>query len=131
MFARVHKLFFLALFGFALLAAATPTKPNPPVTTTVTVTAPATTVTSVSQCNTGTINCCNSLERADSSVVGVLLGLLGVVLQGVEGLVGITCSPINILGIGQNECASQPVCCENNNFSGIIAIGCVPINISL
>ncbi|KAF8905913.1 hydrophobin, partial [Mucidula mucida] len=84
-----------------------------------------------SQCNTGDLQCCNALERADSSVVGVLLGLLGVVIQGVEALVGITCSPINILGIGQNECQSHPVCCQNNNVGGLISIGCIPITITL
>ncbi|THU98547.1 fungal hydrophobin [Dendrothele bispora CBS 962.96] len=128
MFHRIHQLFFFALVAFTVLAAATPTAPKPPTTTTAP--GPTQTIT-VSQCNTGSINCCNSLERADSSAVGVLLGLLGVVLQGVEALVGITCTPIDILGIGQNQCHSQPVCCENNNFNGIIAIGCVPINISL
>ncbi|EKM76280.1 hypothetical protein AGABI1DRAFT_115858 [Agaricus bisporus var. burnettii JB137-S8] len=82
-------------------------------------------------CPAGNLQCCNALERADDSVVGVLLGLLGIVLQGVEALVGITCSPIDILGIGQNECHTQAVCCENNDFHGIVAIGCVPIIISL
>ncbi|KAK7460572.1 hypothetical protein VKT23_009293 [Stygiomarasmius scandens] len=131
MFHRIHQLFFFALVAFAVFAAATPTEPKPPTkTVTVTVAGPTQTV-SAGQCNTGSINCCNSLERADSSVVGVLLGLLGVVLQGVEALVGITCTPIDILGIGQNECHSQPVCCQNNDFNGIIAIGCVPISISL
>ncbi|KAF9446652.1 fungal hydrophobin, partial [Macrolepiota fuliginosa MF-IS2] len=85
----------------------------------------------VSQCGTGNLQCCNSLERSDGSLVGTLLGLLGVVLQGVEAVIGITCSPIDILGIGQNQCHTQPVCCQNNDFHGIIAIGCVPININL
>ncbi|KXN91340.1 Hydrophobin-3, partial [Leucoagaricus sp. SymC.cos] len=92
---------------------------------------PTTTPLPASQCGTGNLQCCNALERSDGSLVGILLGLLGVVLQGVEALVGITCSPIDILGIGQNSCHTQPVCCQNNNFSGIIAIGCVPININL
>ncbi|KAH8822417.1 hypothetical protein DL96DRAFT_1560024 [Flagelloscypha sp. PMI_526] len=45
--------------------------------------------------------------------------------------VGLTCSPINIIGIGSNSCSSQPVCCSDNNFNGVIAIGCSPININL
>ncbi|KAF8966177.1 hydrophobin [Flammula alnicola] len=65
------------------------------------------------------------------SVEGNLLGVLGIVIQGVEALVGIQCSPIDIAGIGQNSCNEQPVCCENTSFNGLIAIGCVPININL
>ncbi|KAF9478761.1 fungal hydrophobin [Pholiota conissans] len=125
MFSRVHALFFF-LATLSVLAAAT--------TVTVTVTAAQPTITAgapANQCNTGSLNCCDSLERSDGTLVGILLGLLGVVIQGVEVLVGITCSPIDILGIGQNSCNEQPVCCENDTFNGIIAIGCVPININL
>ncbi|PPQ67785.1 hypothetical protein CVT25_009089 [Psilocybe cyanescens] len=121
MFSRISVFFVLAIL--AMLAAAT--------STTVTTSPGAPTSIPANQCNGSNLQCCNSLERSDGSVVGTLLGLLGVVIQGVEVLVGITCSPIDVLGIGQNECHSQPVCCENNNFSGIIAIGCVPININL
>ncbi|KAF8881626.1 fungal hydrophobin-domain-containing protein [Infundibulicybe gibba] len=126
MFKRTPLSYLFLLCFFVVLATAT-------TTTTITVTAPAPTSTPLpaSQCGTGNLQCCNSLERSDGSVVGLLLGLLGVVLQGVEALVGITCSPIDILGIGQNSCDAQPVCCQNNNFDGIIAIGCVPININL
>ncbi|TFK38445.1 fungal hydrophobin-domain-containing protein [Crucibulum laeve] len=123
MFSRVSSTVLFVLVAFTVLAAAT---------STVTVTpAPGPTPLPASQCGTGNLQCCNALERSDGSAVGVLLGLLGVVLQGVEALIGITCSPIDILGIGQNSCHAQAVCCQNNNFSGIIAIGCVPINISL
>ncbi|TFK35680.1 hydrophobin, partial [Crucibulum laeve] len=85
-----------------------------------------------SQCSTDSLQCCNTLGRADSTAVGTLLGLLGVVVQDVTALVGITCTPINVLGIGAGgACNAQAVCCQNNDFHGIVAIGCVPINISL
>ncbi|PPQ96007.1 hypothetical protein CVT26_016169 [Gymnopilus dilepis] len=83
------------------------------------------------QCTTGEVQCCNSLEPGNSTIVDSLLSLLGVVIDDVEGLVGITCTPISILGFGQGSCNEQPVCCSNNSFNGIIAIGCVPININL
>ncbi|KAF8151743.1 fungal hydrophobin-domain-containing protein [Crassisporium funariophilum] len=125
MLSRAISVFYLLLVAFAILATAT-------TTTTVTVApGPTTTPLPASQCNAGNLQCCNALERSDDSAVGVLLGLLGVVIQGVEAVVGITCSPIDILGIGQNGCHSMPVCCQNNDFRGIIAIGCVPININL
>ncbi|KAF8063360.1 hydrophobin 2 [Lyophyllum atratum] len=142
MFSRVSSVLLLVLVAFTVLATAT-------TTVTVTTPAPGPTPLPATQCGTGNLQCCDALERADGSVAGLLLGLLGVVLQGVEALVyvfhlvfkalayggiadsGITCSPIDILGIGQNACHTQPVCCQDNDFHGIIAIGCVPININL
>ncbi|KIM44267.1 hypothetical protein M413DRAFT_25697 [Hebeloma cylindrosporum] len=84
-----------------------------------------------SRCNTGNMHCCDALERSDGSVAGTILGLLGVVIQGVGVLVGLHCTPLDILGIGQNSCHAQPVCCENNYFEGLIVIACTPISISL
>ncbi|PPQ87943.1 hypothetical protein CVT25_001128 [Psilocybe cyanescens] len=85
----------------------------------------------VSQCNTGDIQCCNSVQKADSNAVTALLGLLGIVLQDVTALVGLTCSPLSVIGIGGSSCTAQPVCCTNNSFNGLIALGCTPININL
>ncbi|CAA7267820.1 unnamed protein product [Cyclocybe aegerita] len=102
-----------------------------PVTTTVTVKPPSPTSTPISQCNTGAIQCCNDIQRANTKIVTGLLGLLGVVINEVTALVGITCSPLSVIGIGGNSCTAQPVCCEHNTFNGIIAIGCTPININL
>ncbi|THU90097.1 fungal hydrophobin, partial [Dendrothele bispora CBS 962.96] len=90
---------------------------------------PATTQTiPASQCNTGSIQCCNS---ASSPAATELCGLLGIVVQDPNLLVGLTCNPISIIGIGGNSCNAQPVCCENNDFNGVVAIGCVPVNINL
>ncbi|KAG7442195.1 fungal hydrophobin [Guyanagaster necrorhizus] len=135
MFARIFTSVFFAFAVFVTFAAAgcTPTTTTKTVTTTVSTTA-TTTATSIpaSECSTGNTQCCNALERADDSAVGVIFGLLGVVLQDLEALVGITCSPIDLVGIGQGtKCASQTVCCQNNTFNGLIAIGCVPIIINL
>ncbi|EEB92853.1 hypothetical protein MPER_08575 [Moniliophthora perniciosa FA553] len=71
-----------------------------------------------------------SSSRNSPSVAG-LFGVLGVVVQGVTGQVGVTCSPISILALGGNSCNAQTVCCENNNFNGIVALGCTPINVGL
>ena len=47
---------------------------------------------------------------------GLLLGLLGIVLDGVDALLGLDCSPITIIGAGTgNACSSNVVCCQNNN----------------
>ncbi|KAK7444490.1 hypothetical protein VKT23_015171 [Stygiomarasmius scandens] len=103
----------LAVSALATLAAATPLE------------------TRQGQCNTGPIQCCNSVQEANSSGLAGLLGLLGVVLGPITGQVGVTCSPISVIGVGGNSCSAQPVCCENNSFNGIIALGCTPININL
>ncbi|PAV14910.1 hydrophobin [Pyrrhoderma noxium] len=123
--ARVLRVF---LFIFSILAVAY-AHPRPSKTTTVTVT--ATPTPTGGQCNTGPVQCCNSVEPASSGLVGTLLSLLGVVLEDLNIDIGVTCSPISIIGVGGSDCNASPVCCENNNFNGLIAIGCVPINISL
>jgi hypothetical protein len=113
----------------AILASAMPG--GHPVTTTVTVTAPGPTTTVGSSCNTGPIQCCNSVQQASDSGVGAILGLLGIVLQDLNVLVGLNCSPITVIGGGSAGCTAHPVCCQNNDFHGLINIGCIPINISL
>ena len=81
-------------------------------------------------CNTGPIQCCNSVQAASNSALASLAGLLGIDLGSITGLVGLTCSPISVSGLGGNSCSSQPVCCTNNSFSGLIALGCTPVNIN-
>nr|CAA12392.1 POH2 hydrophobin [Pleurotus ostreatus]CAA74987.1 hydrophobin [Pleurotus ostreatus] len=131
MFFRTSSLF-TTIVAFTVMAAAMPGNPKP-TTTTVTVTAPAhpTATAPASECKTGPVQCCNSVQSSKSPAASLLLGLLGIVLQGVAVPVGLTCNPITVIGVGGNSCSAQTVCCENNNFSGLIAIGCTPINLSL
>ncbi|KAF7359724.1 Hydrophobin [Mycena venus] len=99
-------------------------------TTTVTATAPAPTITTISQCPTGDAQCCNTVESIQSPGVTQLLGLLGIVVTDNTLLVGIACTPITVIGVGQGaNCAQQPVCCINNDNNGIINIGCTPISL--
>ncbi|KAF8649124.1 hypothetical protein AX16_006005 [Volvariella volvacea WC 439] len=124
MFARIYSASAFALVALtALVAAGGPTQ-------TVTVTATPS-PTPGGQCNTGEITCCNQVQSAGTPAVSTLLGLLGIVVQDVNVPIGITCSPISVIGIGGNSCTAQPVCCQNNTFNGVVAIGCTPINISL
>ena len=55
------------------------------------------------QCNTGPVQCCNSVQRADTASASVLLALLGVVLQDLNIPIGLTCSPISIIGLPGNS----------------------------
>ncbi|KAI0826606.1 fungal hydrophobin [Trametes gibbosa] len=78
-------------------------------------------------CNTGPIQCCNSLEKHDSAAGSAILSLLGIVVQDLTAAIGLGCSPISVVGLGQGACSATPVCCENNNVGGLISIGCLPI----
>ncbi|RDX54532.1 fungal hydrophobin [Lentinus brumalis] len=120
----------LSLVSCFFLAAAIPN--NPPtstVTVTVTATAPGATVTEpAAVCSTGSIQCCESTEKASSASGAALLGLLGIVLQDTNVLLGVDCSPITVIGVGSGSaCSANAVCCENNNVGGLLSIGCVPV----
>ncbi|KAF8161405.1 fungal hydrophobin-domain-containing protein [Crassisporium funariophilum] len=95
------------------------------------VLAAATAIPRDGDCNTGPIQCCNTVQQSTATNLGILSGLLGLVLPSIGGLIGLNCSPLGVLGIGGNSCSSQPVCCTNNQFNGLINLGCSPININL
>ncbi|KAI0653913.1 fungal hydrophobin-domain-containing protein [Cubamyces menziesii] len=81
-------------------------------------------------CSTGAIQCCNSVVDSNSASANILLGLLGIVLGDITGLIGLDCSPINVVGIGSgNACSANAVCCTNNNVGGLLSIGCLPIEL--
>ncbi|KAI0330317.1 fungal hydrophobin [Cubamyces sp. BRFM 1775] len=129
MFARLAP--FVSVASLALLAAATPNQkrwdtPTPTVTVTVTATPPVSTP-PASSCSTGPIQCCNSLESASSAAGSLLLGLLGIIVDGVDVLLGLDCSPISVIGVGGGNCNANVVCCENNNVGGLISVGCIPV----
>lgn len=85
----------------------------------------------VSQCETRDLLCCNSVQNINNPTVQTLTGLLGIVVSDTQGLVGLTCSPISVIGIGGNSCSAQPVCCKGNNFNGLIALDCTPVNLNI
>ncbi|KAK2467155.1 hypothetical protein APHAL10511_000704 [Amanita phalloides] len=85
-----------------------------------------------SSCSTGPVQCCNSTQSSKNlGSLSSLLGLLGINVSNLTGLVGVTCSPITVIGAGGNSCNAQTVCCENNSFNGVVALGCTPINLNL
>ncbi|CDO71944.1 hypothetical protein BN946_scf184940.g91 [Trametes cinnabarina] len=101
----------LAVSALPLLAAATPLEAR-------------------SDCDTGSIQCCESTETADSAAGAALLGLLGIVLQDVNVLLGLNCSPITVIGVGTGtSCGANTVCCEDDSHGGLVSIGCVPIDL--
>ena len=62
----------------------------------------------------------NASEQSDSAAGSALLSLLGVDLQGVTAQLGLGCSPISAVGLGGGKaCASNAVCCQNNNVVSV------------
>ena len=49
---------------------------------------------------TGTLECCESVKKASDPAAAGILAALGVVDQDVDVLVGLTCSPITVIGVG-------------------------------
>ena len=77
------KLF--AISTLAILAVATPTPGESP-----------------SACTTGPIQCCDSTEKASDPAAAGILKSIGVVVQDVDALVGLTCSPVTVIGVGSS-----------------------------
>ncbi|KAI0708789.1 hydrophobin [Cerioporus squamosus] len=108
------KLFTIA--SLAILAVATPT--------------PGGGSGSSGSCSTEPIQCCDSTAKASDPAAAGILKSIGVVVQDVDALVGLTCSPITVIGVGTGDsCDAQAVCCEDNSHGGLISIGCVPVTL--
>lgn len=75
-----------ALSALALLAAATP--------------APVPGGEPASSCSTAPVQCCETVTSAGSSAASGILAAIGVVVQDVNAVVGLTCSPISVIGVG-------------------------------
>ncbi|KAI6131022.1 hydrophobin [Pisolithus croceorrhizus] len=83
------------------------------------------------QCNTGAIQCCQSLQQADQSASLVQKCGLTVAEAAAQGLVGVNCSPITVVGTGSGcQASAQTACCKNVYFNGEVNIGCSTINVS-
>ena len=76
------KLATLTALALATLAAATPAPRGE----------------SPSDCSTTPIQCCDSVVPATDPSAVKELGLLGIVLSNVDVLVGLTCTPITVIG---------------------------------
>ncbi|KAJ4466315.1 hydrophobin 2 [Lentinula aciculospora] len=81
-----------------------------------------------SSCSTGPVQCCESVQSANSAAIAPILASIGVVLQDLNVLVGLTCSPITVIGTS-SSCSAQAVCCEDNSHGGLISIGCAPVTL--
>ncbi|KAA1470808.1 hypothetical protein DENSPDRAFT_836695 [Dentipellis sp. KUC8613] len=71
------------------------------------------------QCDFSALRCCRTVEPASSRVVAPVLAKLNVQLLPYVP-VGLVCASSE-----EGECSGKLVCCSNNNFGGVIALGCV------
>ncbi|KAF9257596.1 fungal hydrophobin [Marasmius fiardii PR-910] len=75
------------------------------------------------------VQCCQQTTQASDPAAAAVLGLLGIVLQDLNVLVGLNCSPITVIGGGNGPCSGTTVTCTDNSHGGLINIGCVPVTI--
>ncbi|KAF9257582.1 fungal hydrophobin [Marasmius fiardii PR-910] len=73
--------------------------------------------------------CCEQVQQANSAAAAGVLATLGIVLQDLNVLVGLNCSPITVVGGGNGACSQTTVNCVDNSHGNLISIGCVPITI--
>ncbi|KAL1743821.1 fungal hydrophobin-domain-containing protein [Schizophyllum fasciatum] len=79
------------------------------------------------KCSTGGVYCCNKTTTANDKSIQGLLGALGINVHDIKDLVGLSCSPITVIGVGGNGCKAQTVCCEKTYQNGLVNIGCTAI----
>ncbi|RPD55315.1 hypothetical protein L226DRAFT_538155 [Lentinus tigrinus ALCF2SS1-7] len=73
-------------------------------------------------------SCCKSLEPASSDAGAAALKAISVVVQDVNVLVGLTCSPITVIGVGSGgECSDYTVSCADNSHFPLVGIDCVSV----
>ncbi|KAF7342283.1 Hydrophobin 2 [Mycena venus] len=70
--------------------------------------------------------CCSSVQSSSSTAAGLVAALLGLDLTGLNVPIGLSCSPITVLG---NNCGGTTVNCDapEEEWGGLIAINCIPI----
>ncbi|KAJ7149727.1 hydrophobin 2 [Mycena filopes] len=72
--------------------------------------------------------CCASVVDSSSSAASLVAAVLSLDLTGIAVPVGLSCSPITVLG---NNCGGTTVTCQapENEWGGLIAINCIPITL--
>ncbi|KAG1732438.1 fungal hydrophobin [Suillus paluster] len=86
-----------------------------------------------SQCDTGEIQCCNNSTSYTSGAAKNAFTEAGLVdvAAVVNATVGLTCSPISVVGTGTGCSANQqPLCCSDNKYNGVVSLGCTPVGVN-
>ncbi|KAF8894752.1 fungal hydrophobin-domain-containing protein [Infundibulicybe gibba] len=81
-------------------------------------------------CNVDRMACCNEVSEESSYTESDIISLFTATVRGAKGSVSAVCSPLTVVGLGSgSSCTATPVCCDTNNFNGLAAIACTPINL--
>lgn len=56
-----------------------------------------------SSCTTGSLQCCDTTGTASDPAVASVLAGLGITVQDVNALIGLTCTPITVIGVGSGS----------------------------
>ncbi|PPR04691.1 hypothetical protein CVT24_011908 [Panaeolus cyanescens] len=81
-------------------------------------------------CNSGPVQCCNSVHSPGSYSESAIAALVGVAVQQISGQIGLNCNAITGAGLGTGaNCASGPVCCEKNFTNQLVGVNCTPITV--
>ncbi|KAJ7693503.1 fungal hydrophobin [Mycena metata] len=72
--------------------------------------------------------CCQSVVSSSNAGAGIVAALLGLDISGLLVDVGLSCSPITVIG---NNCGGTTVTCDapDEEWGGLIAINCIPITL--
>ncbi|KAJ7176385.1 fungal hydrophobin [Mycena crocata] len=72
--------------------------------------------------------CCESVVDSSSTAAGKVLGLLGIDLGDITVPVGLSCTPITVIG---NNCGGITTRCDapEIEWGNLIAINCIPITL--
>ncbi|KAF8207805.1 hypothetical protein K438DRAFT_1814308 [Mycena galopus ATCC 62051] len=72
--------------------------------------------------------CCASVVPASNGAASLVAAILGLDLSGILVDVGLSCSPITVLG---DNCGGTTVTCDapEKEWGGLIAINCIPITL--
>ncbi|KAK1224763.1 hypothetical protein PQX77_012310 [Marasmius sp. AFHP31] len=75
------------------------------------------------------VRCCETVTTASDPAAVKACALLGIVVQDVNALVGLNCSPITVVGGGNGACSGIKVTCTDNSHDNLISLGCVPVTV--
>ncbi|KAK1222959.1 hypothetical protein PQX77_014159 [Marasmius sp. AFHP31] len=76
-----------------------------------------------------TLQCCESTTTASDPAAAGVLAAIGVIVDDLNVLVGLNCSPITVVGGGNGACSKTTVICKDNSHGNLISVGCVPVTI--
>ncbi|KAI9300641.1 hypothetical protein BJ944DRAFT_272720 [Cunninghamella echinulata] len=87
------------------------------------------------KCNTGTAQCCNSLQSYngyDPKVLNNVITIFGGHIQDTfKGQWGFGCTSVGVFGAAGQSCSLQPQCCEQVQANAGLAWNCSPVSVNL